>query len=127
MKNFIRKLFKNKKHKDPILKTEIYTYQFPNGKVYVGFTTNGLNYIDWFHRTFSNPVLPYLYKYSVIKPRVIKTVMLRKFDDEIYKYMREVMDERGYNPQCLLNRNLKLYGYDVSKLKPDKIRRTKSL
>ena len=127
MKKFIRNLCKKPEEEDPIKKIEIYSYQFPDGKAYVGYTSHGLEQAEWFHQSFSsNPIFQHVHNFTVIKPRLKKTVMTRLYGDEIYKHMREVMDKCGFDPQCLLNRNLKLYGYDVSKLKSGKIRRVNS-
>ena len=93
--------------KDPIKKIQIYSYQFPNGKVYVGYTSRGLEWVDWCHRTFSSsPLYQYVHNYKIIKPRLEKTVMGSVYGDEIYKHIREVIDECGFDPQCLLNKNL---------------------
>ena len=114
MKNFIRKLLKPK---DPIVKTEIYSYIFPEG-IYVGYTTIGLDYVEYFFKTFHLiPISWFVLEYNFIKPKVIKTVMLRRYDKEIYKYMREAIDECGYKPECLLNKNLHLYGYGIDVIK----------
>lgn len=114
MENFIKKLLE--KPEDPIRKIEIYSYRFPDGKIYIGYTTHGLDDAykdDKFCE--ASPVCQYLNNPETdTKPRLEKTVMERAYSDEIYKHEREILDKCGIDPRFLLNKNLKCLGYDVT-------------
>ena len=118
----LRQLFKKPKE-EPIVEAIIYSYKFPEG-TYVGHSYNkdleGLKFVMT-RIIFSFPISYLLEKYNFIKPKIIKTFTIRKYDDEIYKYMREAIDECGYSPLRLLNKNLKLYGYTDDDIKKQKI------
>lgn len=67
----IRKLIKpNKPNKSLIKKVQIYSYIFPNGKIYVGYTSIGLEYVNKCHKQFGcSPLFQYVNNYPDIKPK----------------------------------------------------------
>lgn len=122
----MKKLFKKPK-KETFTDIVIYSYIFPEG-IYVGYSFKNLDDIKFIFKNIirSYPLSELLDKYDSIKPKIIKTVNLRKYGDdydydEIYKYMREAIDECGYKPARLLNKNLKLYGYDDDDIEKQEI------
>ena len=123
MKKFIKK-HKKEKFVDII----IYSFIFPEG-IYVGHAKD-LDNIKYIFKilpfSLSYPVSYLLDKYDSIKPKIMKTVNLRKYGSdyniyELYKYMREAIDECGYKPSRLLNKDLKKFGYNNDDVKKQKI------
>ena len=113
MKKFIKKILNEPLDHTP-RDVEIYTYQFPNGKIYVGYTSHGLDYVDKCNRYFSaSPVCQYLNskEYQNIKPKLEKKITIDVYGDEIYKFLREVLDKYTTDTDKIINVNLGLYGY----------------
>lgn len=115
MEEFIKKLIKVEDNS--IKKIELYTYHFPDGKWYIGFTTHGLEiaYKDDKYCEVS-PTCQHLNTYPWIKPRLEKTFMGRTGDEkninrvhpQIYEYQKEIIKELGINPKDLINKNLRI-------------------
>ena len=105
--------FRKKPIKPLIREVQIYTYEFPNGKIYIGYTSHGLDYSHRCHKMFSSsPIYQYLNnpKYEV-KPKYEETVYTDIYGYEIYKFLRKILDKYTTDITQILNRNLYLFGY----------------
>ena len=94
-------------------KVQIYTYQFPDGKIYIGYTSHGLENAHKDHKFFpASPICQYLNDPEThTLPKYEKTVTVDPYGDEIYKYEREILDKYTSDTTQILNKNLYLFGY----------------
>ena len=95
-------------------KFHIYTYKFPDGKIYIGHTTSDLKYRHHQHKIHSNisPISKYINSEEPYEgPTHETTVEVNKDSDEIYKIQRKILDTYTTDTKQILNRNLKLFGY----------------
>ena len=92
---------------------KIYTYHFPDGKIYVGYTHGSLEERHNLHKNYSiSPIYNRLNDKKInTKPKYEKTVMITLNSDEIYKYQRKILDTYTTDTKQILNKNLKLLGY----------------
>ena len=99
--------------KPSIKEVQIFTYQFPNGKIYIGYTSRGLDYAHRCHQTFSSsPIYEYLHNEKTYKePKYEETVYTDVYGDEIYKFLRKILDKYTTDTTQILNKNLYLLGY----------------
>ena len=109
---------------------KIFSYEFPEG-VFIGYQSS--QDIDEHKRFFANysyylfPLSDLLVKYDFVKAKLLRTFTINNYKgfekslEEIYKNIREVIDENGYKPYSLLNKNLKLYGFDDDVIKKQKV------
>ena len=96
----------------PIRKVQIFTYQFPDGKVYIGYTSTGLENHHQEHKRCSiSPIYQYLNTYEEVLPKYEKTVEVDIDSNEIYKIQRKILDTYTTDTKQILNENLKLFGY----------------
>ena len=105
---------KNKmKEVKEVKEVEIFTYQFPDGKIYVGYTSVGLEIRHNDHQTISvSPIYKYLNNEETYKePQYEKTVKVNVDSGEIYPHLREILDKYTSDTSLILNKNLWLYGY----------------
>ena len=105
--------FRKKPIKPSIKEVQIYIYQFPNGKIYVGYTSHGLDYVHKCHQSFSSsPIFQYLKNLkSYVEPKEEQKVTVDVYGDEVYKFIRKIFDKYITDTTQILNRNLYLYGY----------------
>ena len=113
--NKIKSLIKNKnKNKmKEVKELEIFTYTFPDNKIYIGYTSVGLQIRHNQHKRW--PISP-IYKYlnneeTYQEPKYEKTVKVNVNSDEIYPHLREILDKYTSDTSLILNKNLWLYGY----------------
>ena len=106
---------KNKKStyssRSPIRKVQIYTYKFPDDKIYVGFTSRSLEDRHQEHKRCS---ISSIYNYLNTEktyPKHEETVTVDIYSDEIYQKQRKILDKYTTNTKDILNKNLKLLGY----------------
>ena len=96
----------------PIRKVKIYTYHFPDGKLYIGFTSRSLEDRHKEHKRCSiSTIFKRLITYKEVLPKYEKTVEVDIDGDEIYKIQRKILDKYNVNTDQILNENLKLFGY----------------
>ena len=97
-----------------IKEVQFYTYQFFDGKIYVGYMTCfDLNIRHKQHKQRSiSPIYQYLNnpKYEVF-PKIEEIVYTDIYGDEKYKIMRKILDKYTTDTTKILNKNLYLYGY----------------
>ena len=124
---FIKKIlnYEDKKLiKKFVKKIDIFTYHFPDGKWYIGYTTSDdLTDINKVHKnTYLNIICNYVRKYPDILPRLEKTYMgvneyftydeknknlICKTHPQIYEYEKEIIKKLGIKPEDLLNDDIK--------------------
>ena len=94
---------------------EIYSYKFHDDKIYVGYTSTGLENRHNDHKRHSiSPIYNYLKNEETYQePKYEKTVKLDVYGDEIYKHVREILDKYTTDTNQILNKNLKLFGYKI--------------
>ena len=95
----------------PIREVQIYTYKFSDGKIYVGFTSTGLQDRHEAHKRSS---ISSIYKYLKTEktyPKHEETVTVDIDGNEIYKIQRKILDTYTTDTKQILNKNLKLLGY----------------
>ena len=95
-------------------KVQIYTYHFPDGKIYIGFTSASLKFHENEHKTVRSisPIKKYLTSGEKYEgPILEKTVTLDIYDDELYKIQRKILDKYTNDTTKIINKNLKLFGY----------------
>lgn len=113
--NSIKNKMKEVKEVKEVEEVEIYTYHFPDGKIYVGFTSFGLEKRHNQHIRHSiSPIYKYLNNEETYQePKYEKTVIVDKDIDsyEIYPHLREILDKYTSDTSLILNKNLWLYGY----------------
>ena len=107
---------KNKKStyssRSPIRKVQIFTYHFPDGKVYIGYTSRSLQERHHAHKRCSiSPIYKCLNTHEEVLPKYEKTVTVDIDSDEIYKIQRKILDTYTTDTNQILNKNLKLLGY----------------
>ena len=92
---------------------QIYTYKFPDGKIYIGYTCYGLENSDKDHKFFpASPICQYLNNpETYVKPKEEKKVIVDVYGDEIYKIERKILDKYTSDTTQILNKNLYLFGY----------------
>ena len=91
---------------------KIYTYHFPDGKVYVGYTSAGLDHRHREHKRCSiSPIYEYLKTHEEVLPKYEKTVEVNIDEPEIYNIQREILDKYTSDTNKILNKNLILYNY----------------
>ena len=115
IKKIINSIKNKMKEVKEVEEMEIYTYHFPNGKIYIGFTSLGLKKRHNQHiRDFISPLYKYLNNEETYQePKYEKTVIVDKDTDsyEIYPHLREILDKYTSDTSLILNKNLWLYGY----------------
>ena len=123
--NQIKKLIKQLKKEDkkilnnlyllsqsPFIKVKIYTYHFPDGKVYIGYTSRSLQERHEDHKRCTiSSVYKRLKTNEEVLPKYEETVEVDIDSDEIYKIQRKILDTYTTDTKQILNRNLKLFGY----------------
>ena len=93
-------------------KVQIYTYKFPDGKVYIGYTSRGLQERHQEHKRCSiSSIYKCLNTHEEVLPKYEKTVTVDIDSDEIYKIQRKILDTYTTDTNQILNKNLKLLGY----------------
>ena len=98
--------------RSPIRKVQIFTYHFPDGKVYIGYTSTGLEERHQAHKRCSiSSIYDYLNTYEEVLPKYEKTVTVDIDSNEIYKIQRKILDTYTTDTKQILNKNLKLLGY----------------
>ena len=98
--------------RSPIRKVQIYTYHFPDGKVYIGYTSRSLEDRHKEHKRCSiSSIYKCLNSHKEVHPKYEKTVEVDIDSDEIYKIQRKILDTYTNDTNQILNRNLKLFGY----------------
>ena len=107
---------KNKKStyssRSPIREVKIYTYKFPNKKIYIGFTSRGLDDRHQEHKRCSiSSIYKCLNTHEEVLPKYEKTVTVDIDSNEIYKIQRKILDKYTTDTNQILNKNLKLLGY----------------
>ena len=103
-----------KKPIKPLIKeVQIYTYKFPDGKIYIGYTGYGLENAYENDKFFpASPVCQYLNNPETdIKPTEEQKVTIDVYGDEVYKFLRKILDKYTTDTTQILNKNLYLYGY----------------
>ena len=92
---------------------QIFTYKFPDGKIYIGYTSYGLENADKAHKFFpASPIFQYLNNpETYVKPNEEKKVTVDVYGDEIYKILRKILDKYNTKKEDILNKNLYLFGY----------------
>ena len=97
-----------------ITEVQIYTYKFPDGKIYIGYTTEGLKFRHNQHKRIRSvsPITKFLNNNEPYEgPTHEKTVKVNLYGNEIYKIQRKLLDKYTTDTKQILNRNLKLFGY----------------
>ena len=96
----------------PFRKVKIYTYHFPDGKVYIGYTSRSLQERHHAHKRCSiSPIYKCLNTHEEVLPKYEKTVEVDIDSDEIYKIQRKILDKYTTDTNQILNPNLYLFGY----------------
>ena len=91
---------------------EIYTYHFPDGKIYIGYTQYGLEQRHQRHKSCPiSPIYQYLNTYEKVLPKYEKTVEVDLVSNELYKIQRKILDTYNTDTKQILNKNLYLFGY----------------
>ena len=107
---------KNKKStyssRSPIRKVQIYTYHFPDGKIYIGYTSRSLESRHKEHKRCSiSSVYKRLNTHEEVIPKYEETVTVVLDSGEIYKTLRKILDKYNAKKEDILNPNLYLFGY----------------
>ena len=98
--------------RSPNREVKIYTYKFDDGKIYVGFTSRGLEDRHQEHKRCSiSSIYQFLNTYEEVLPKYEKTVEVDINSNEIYKIQRKILDTYTTDTNQILNKNLKLLGY----------------
>ena len=98
-------------NKPQIIEVEIYTYKFSDGKIYIGYTSYGLESRHKQHKIHCiSPIYQYL-KNEEIFPNHEETVTVDLDSGELYKIQRKILDRYTTDVDRILNTNLKLLGY----------------
>ena len=98
--------------RSPIRKVQIYTNHFPDGKVYIGYTSRSLEDRHKEHKRCSiSSIYDYLKTYEEVLPKYEKTVEVDIDSDEIYVILRKILDKYTTDTNKILNKNLFLYNY----------------
>ena len=110
-KSYIDSLVESLKHKKR--KLHIYTYHFPDGKIYIGYTSRTLESRHQEHKRCS---ISSIYKRlnnekTYTKPKYEETVTVDFASGELYKILRKILDKYNAKKEDILNPNLYLYGY----------------
>ena len=93
-------------------KVQIYTYHFPDGRVYVGYTSRGLDDRHREHKRCSlSPIYEYLKTHEKVRPRHETSVEVNIDNPEIYDIQRNILDKYTTDTNKILNKNLILYNY----------------
>lgn len=105
--------FIKKPIKPSFKEVQIYTYKFPNGKIYIGYTSRGLDYAHKCHQSFSSsPIYQYLHnEKTYTEPKEEQKVTVDVYGDEIYQFERKILDKYTTDTTQILNKNLYLLGY----------------
>ena len=92
---------------------KIYTYHFPDGKIYIGYTHGSLEERHKQHKRRSiSPIYNYLNdEKTYSEPKYEETVTVTLASGKIYKTLRKILDKYTSDTNQILNRNLYLYGY----------------
>ena len=91
---------------------KIYTYHFPDGKIYIGFTSRSLESRHKEHKRCSiSPVYKRLNTHEEVIPKYEETVTVVLDSGEIYKILRKILDKYNTKKEDIINPNLFLYGY----------------
>ena len=98
--------------RSPIRKVQIYTYHFPDGKVYIGYTSRSLEDRHQEHKRCSiSPIYKCLNTHEEVLPKYEKTVTVDIDGNEIYDIQRKILDKYTTDTNKILNKNLFLYNY----------------
>lgn len=90
-------------------KFEVYSFQFPNNSIYVGYTSHGLEIVHKNHtRYVFSPIYKIIKEYPDVYPEVELTIENISYN-ELRRIQRKVFDS-NLNMK-ILNENLWLYGY----------------
>ena len=93
-------------------KVQIYTYHFPDGTLYIGYTSRGLDDRHREHKRSSiSPIYKYLKTHEKVCPKHEKTVEVNIDKPEIYDIQRNILDKYTNDTNKILNKNLILYNY----------------
>ena len=105
--------FIKKPIKPSFREVQIYTYKFPDGKIYIGYTSHGLDYAHKCHQFFSaSPICQYLNNpETYVEPKEEQKVTVDVYGDDIYKFERKILDKYTTDTTQILNKNLYLWGY----------------
>ena len=101
---------------EEIKKIKIYTYHFPDGKIYIGYTTGDLKFRHNQHKRIRHvsPITKYLNNPETeVNPKYETTVTLDLYDNDnkLYKIQRKILDTYTTDTNQILHRNLYLFGY----------------
>ena len=98
--------------RSPIRKVQIFTYHFPDGKVYIGFTSRSLEDRHQEHKRSSiSSIYKCLNTHEEVLPKYEKTVEVNIDNREIYDIQRNILDKYTTDTNKILNKNLFLYNY----------------
>ena len=93
-------------------KVQIYTYHFPDGTLYIGYTSRGLENRHREHKRSSiSSIYKYLKTHKEVLPKYEKTVEVNIDNREIYDIQRNILDKYTTDTNKILNKNLFLYNY----------------
>ena len=98
----------------PLIKeVQIYSYKFPDGKIFIGYTSYDLQDFHKGHKFFpASPLCQYLNNPEIhTLPTYEETVTVDVYGDEIYKILRKILDKYTNDTTQILNKNLYLFGY----------------
>ena len=92
---------------------QIYTYHFPDKKIYIGYTSYNLD-IAYKDDKFceASPVCQYLNNPETDRkpnPEGKKIMLDDIYGDEIYKHQKKILDNYHVDTTQILNKNLKLF------------------
>ena len=97
--------------RSPIREVKIYTYHFPDGKIYIGYTSRSLQERHKAHKRCSISPIYKCLNSEKTQPKHEKTVTVDIDSNEIYKIQRKILDTYTTDTKQILNKNLKLLGY----------------
>ena len=97
-----------------ITEVQIYTYKFPDGKIYIGYTTGDLKFRHNQHKRIRSvsPITKYINSNEPYEgPTHEETVTVDLYGNEKYKILRKILDKYTNDTTKILNKNLYLFGY----------------
>ena len=93
---------------------KIYTYHFPDGKIYIGYVGESRS-LESRHNEHKRCSISSLYKRlnnnEEVLPKYEETVTVVLDSGEIYKTLRKILDKYNAKKEDIINRNKSLYGY----------------
>ena len=102
-----------KKHifQNPVREVEFYSYKFSDGKVYVGWTSHGIENRHREHKRYPiSSVYEHLQEEDIF-PKDEKAITIDIDSYDTYKIQREILDKYTSDTNQILNKNLNLLGY----------------